>query len=98
MSDLQDEVVALTQDLIRIDSTNAPGNETAVARHLAEYLADAGVDCELVARDPRRANLVARIPGTGGAPSLAFVGHLAYEAEVYAWILDRLLDRPGRSA
>ena len=35
-----------------------------------------GVDCELVARDPRRANLVARIPGTGEAPSLAFVGHL----------------------
>ena len=75
MSAVQDEVVALAQDLIRIDTTNAPGNETAVARHLAEYLEDAGVDCELVARQPDRANLVARIPGTGGAPSLAFVGH-----------------------
>ena len=72
---LQDEVVALTRDLIRIDSTNAPGNETAVARHLRDYLADAGVDCELVAREPDRANLVARIPGASGAPSLAFVGH-----------------------
>ncbi|MGZ8736365.1 MAG: M20/M25/M40 family metallo-hydrolase [Nocardioides sp.] len=73
---LQDEVVALTRDLIRIDSTNAPGNETAVARHLQEYLADAGVDCELVAREPDRANLVARIPGTSAAPSLALVGHV----------------------
>ncbi len=31
--------------------------------------------CELVAREEDRANLVARIPGTGSAPSLAFVGH-----------------------
>ncbi len=70
---LRDEVVALTRDLIRLDTTN--GNETRVARHLHGYLSDAGVDCELVAREPDRANLVARIPGTGDQPSLAFVGH-----------------------
>ena len=55
-----------------------PGNETLVAQHLAEYLGDAGVECELVAREgsEHRANLVARIPGTEpGTPSLAFVGH-----------------------
>ena len=69
------EAVELAARIIRIDSTN--GNETAVAEVLADYLADAGVVAELVARDPARANLVARIPGTGGAgaPSLAFVGH-----------------------
>ena len=43
---------------------------------LRDHLEAAGVACELVARDPDRANLVARLPGTGGAPSLAFVGHL----------------------
>jgi acetylornithine deacetylase/succinyl-diaminopimelate desuccinylase-like protein len=70
-----DDVVGLTQELIRIDTTN--GNETAAARHLADYLGAAGVECELVARDPARANLVARIPGSdSAAPSLAFVGHL----------------------
>ena len=31
--------------------------------------------CELVARDPARANLVARLPGTGGGPSLMLLGH-----------------------
>jgi acetylornithine deacetylase/succinyl-diaminopimelate desuccinylase-like protein len=72
---LQDEVVALTRDLIRLDTTNAPGNETRAAEHLRGYLEGAGVACELVAREPDRANLVARIPGTAGAPSLAFVGH-----------------------
>lgn len=69
----REEAVALAGDLLRVDSTN--GNETAVAEVLAEYLAGAGVQAELVARDERRANLLARIPGTGGGPSLAFVGH-----------------------
>jgi acetylornithine deacetylase/succinyl-diaminopimelate desuccinylase-like protein len=68
-----DEAIELAAEIIRIDSTN--GNETAVAEVLAARLQDAGVEVELIARDPRRANLVARIPGTGGGPSLAFVGH-----------------------
>ena len=67
--------MALTRELIRVDTSNAPGNETPAAELLRGYLADAGVPCELVARDPARANLVARIPGTSGGPSLAFVGH-----------------------
>ena len=67
------EAVGLARDLIRIDSTN--GNETAVAEALASYLESAGVQAELIARDPRRANVLARIPGTGNGPSLAFVGH-----------------------
>ena len=75
MDALHEEVVGLARDLIRLDTTNAPGNETLVARHLADYLVDAGLECELVAREEHRANLVARLPGTGGAPSLAFVGH-----------------------
>ncbi len=51
MSDLHDEVTELTQAIIRIDSTN--GNETPVAQLLADYLSDAGVKCELVARQVR---------------------------------------------
>jgi len=67
------EAVALAVELLRIDSTN--GNETAVAECLATYLSANGVDSELIAADPARANLVARIRGTEGGPSLAFVGH-----------------------
>lgn len=71
---LHEEVVALTRDLVRVDTTN--GNESAAAHVLTSYLSDAGVECELVARDPDRANLVVRLPGAGSGPSLAFVGHL----------------------
>jgi acetylornithine deacetylase/succinyl-diaminopimelate desuccinylase-like protein len=72
---LGDEAVALLQDLIRIDTSNPPGNETAAAELLRDYLVRHGVECELVARVPGRANLVARIRGTGGGPSLALTGH-----------------------
>lgn len=72
---LPTDVVEVTRSLIRIDTTN--GNETQAARWLGDYLADAGVETEIVARVPERGNLVARIPGTDpAAPSLAFVGHL----------------------
>ena len=71
---LDDEVLALTRDLIRVDTTN--GNETEAAELLAAYLGSAGLECELVARDDRRANLVARLPGASRDGSLAFVGHL----------------------
>lgn len=79
MTPVHAEVVEVARALIRCDTSNAPGyagNETTAAAYLRDYLSDAGVDCELVAREPHRANLVARIPGTGEVPSLAFVGHL----------------------
>src|SRR5262249_2254221 len=59
---------------IRIDTVNPPGNETAAAEHLRDYLEESGVACELYARVPERANLVARIPGRGG-PRLLFLSH-----------------------
>jgi acetylornithine deacetylase/succinyl-diaminopimelate desuccinylase-like protein len=72
---LRDEAVSLACDLIRVDTSNPPGNETPAAMVLKEYLEANGLECELVARDPDRANLVTRIRGKGTGPSLALVGH-----------------------
>src|SRR2546423_5311162 len=72
---IRDEVTELLQELIRIDTTNPPGNETAAAELLREYLEANGVECELYARVPERANLVARIRGTGDGPTLLFLSH-----------------------
>ena len=71
---LRDEVTDLLQRLIRVDTTNPPGNETAAAELLRDYLEANGLACELIARVPERANLVARIPG-GDGPSLLFLSH-----------------------
>src|SRR6202007_2636089 len=64
----------LLQRLIRVDTTNPPGNETAAAELLREYLEANGLECELIAKVPERANLVARLPG-GDGPSLLFLSH-----------------------
>ena len=64
---LRDEVVGLLQDLLRLDTVNPPGNETVAAELLREYLEDAGLACELYAREPERANLVARLPAAARA-------------------------------
>jgi acetylornithine deacetylase/succinyl-diaminopimelate desuccinylase-like protein len=60
---------------VRTDTVNPPVNETRAAELLRAYLEDAGVECELLAKVPERANLVARIRGRGGGPSLAFLTH-----------------------
>ncbi len=73
--DLRDEVVGLARELIRVDTSNPPGNETPAAELLAGYLRGAGVECELIGPDPERLNLVARIEGRGRAPSLMLMGH-----------------------
>jgi acetylornithine deacetylase/succinyl-diaminopimelate desuccinylase-like protein len=72
---LRDEVTEVLQGLIRLDTTNPPGNETAAAELLREYLTASGVECELYARIPERANLVARIPGRGDGPRLLLLSH-----------------------
>ena len=71
---LRDEVVDLLQRLIRLDTTNPPGNETPAAELLREYLEASGVTCELYAKEPSRANLVARLRG-GDGPTLALLSH-----------------------
>ena len=71
---LRDEVTGLLQSLLRLDTVNPPGNETQAAELLRDYLAESGVDAELYARVPERANLVARLKG-GDGPTLAFLCH-----------------------
>ena len=86
---LRQEVTELLQELIRIDTTNPPGNETRAAELLRDYLEDSGVSCELYARIPERANLVARIPGRGDGPRLLFLSHTdVVLADASEWAAD----------
>ena len=86
---LREETAGLLQDLIRIDTVNPPGNETAAAEHLRTYLESNGVACEVYAKVPDRANLVARIPGSGDGPRLLLLSHTdTVLADPQEWELD----------
>jgi acetylornithine deacetylase/succinyl-diaminopimelate desuccinylase-like protein len=76
------EATALLQRLLRIDTTNPPGNEIAAARALAETLAVDGLTSEILESAPGRANLVCRIAANStrsraepGAAPLLLAGH-----------------------
>ena len=69
------EAVRLLQDLIRIDTTNPPGNERAAALHLQKLLESDGIETRLLDVAPGRANLYARIKGDGSQRPLILLSH-----------------------
>jgi len=75
-TDLRTEASELLRRLVACDTSNPPGRETQAVAVLEDYLQSAGIACERVAKDPERANLIARLPGRGCGPSLAFLGHV----------------------
>ena len=68
-------VVELLQELIRFDTTNPPGNETACIEFVRAQLEAAGCETEIYAKDPSRPNLVSRLAGGDAAP-LLLQGHV----------------------
>jgi acetylornithine deacetylase/succinyl-diaminopimelate desuccinylase-like protein len=85
---MRDEATELLQELLRVDTVNPPGNETRAAELLRDYLESAGVECELYAKMPERANVVARLPGRGG-PTLALLSHTdTVRADPEEWTVD----------
>jgi acetylornithine deacetylase/succinyl-diaminopimelate desuccinylase-like protein len=71
-----DEAAQLLAELIRIDTTNPPGSETAAARALARPLAAAGIPSEVIESAPGRGSLYARLPGRGKGRPVVLLSHL----------------------
>jgi acetylornithine deacetylase/succinyl-diaminopimelate desuccinylase-like protein len=69
------EAVQLLQELIRIDTTNPPGNELAAARHIEKLLKADGIETQVLDVAPGRANLYARLKGDGSGRPLILLSH-----------------------
>jgi len=63
------------QALVQIDSTDPPGNETRVAEYVSKTLEAAGIPVMMVAQDPARADIIARLKGNGTKRPLLIMGH-----------------------
>ena len=78
--------VELLQNLIRFDTTNPPGNEAECIRYIDRLLTAAGFETMLLARDPMRPNLIARLSGLGEARPLLIYGHVdVVKTENHRW-------------
>jgi acetylornithine deacetylase/succinyl-diaminopimelate desuccinylase-like protein len=75
----RDELVALCQDLVRLPTVNTgvmpTGDETPAAELLRAKLAAEGIEAHVYESAPNRGNLIARLPGSGGAPRLLLLSH-----------------------
>jgi acetylornithine deacetylase/succinyl-diaminopimelate desuccinylase-like protein len=62
-------------DLLKLDTTNPPGNESRVARYLKRVADENGIPAELLGPDPNRLNFVARLKGNSAAKPLLLMAH-----------------------
>jgi acetylornithine deacetylase/succinyl-diaminopimelate desuccinylase-like protein len=77
---IEEEVVSICQDLIRIPSVNfgeGRGDEKAVAQYVVNSLADVGIAADIYESAPNRCNVIARIKGSDSQrDGLVVHGHL----------------------
>lgn len=71
----RDDTVALLQDLIRLDTSSPPGNETRAAEYVKRALDAAEIPSRIVALDATRANLIGRLDGDGSKRPLLLMAH-----------------------
>lgn len=74
-SRVEAETLKHFQALVRIDSSDPPGNETRVAEYVRKVLEAEGIPVTLAAKDPSRANVIARLKGNGSKRPLLIMGH-----------------------
>ena len=72
---IEAETLEHFQALLRLDTSNPPGNETRAVDYLRSVLESEGIATETFALEPDRANLVARIRGSGASRPLLIMGH-----------------------
>ena len=63
------------QALVRLDTSDPPGNELPAVEYLKGVLEAEGVETKIFALDPKHPNLVARIRGSGAKRPLLIMGH-----------------------
>jgi len=89
LKEIEEEVTNLLSDLIKINTTNPPGNETQAAKYLAKTLEKEGFNCELFESAPGRGSVITRIKGTGEKPNLLLLSHLdVVAANPKEWSVD----------
>src|SRR5258706_14272501 len=69
-------VAQLLSDLIRIDSSNPPGNEAKVAEFLKAKLAPLGFEVDIIATpQPGKAHFIARLRGDASKRPVLIAAH-----------------------
>lgn len=83
------ETLSTLKDLIRIDTTNPPGNEIKACEYLAQIFKHEGIEHTILESAPQRGNIIARIKGDGSKQPLLLTSHLdVVPVERDKWSID----------
>lgn len=86
---LGEEAVRRTQEYIRINTTNPPGNEAQAVAYLARVFKDEGISFDTASSAPGRTNIWARLKGAGSEPALVLLQHMdVVPADPHYWDVD----------
>ncbi len=73
------EILALERALVKIPSVNTgfmpTGDETPVCEYIRDWLAEDGVEAEILESAPNRGNLLVRLEGRSSDAGLMFMSH-----------------------
>ena len=72
---IEAETMQHFQALLRIDTSSPPGNETRAVEYLKQVFEKEGIPYQVFAKEPSRANIVARIKGNGKKKPILILGH-----------------------
>ena len=72
---LEAETLEHYRALLQFDTSDPPGRELPAAEYLRDVLASEGIDVEMLATDPARPNVLARINGNGKKQPLLLMAH-----------------------
>jgi acetylornithine deacetylase/succinyl-diaminopimelate desuccinylase-like protein len=70
------EAAQFLTDLVKVDTSNPPGNEVKAASYIKAVLDKEGIASEIFESAPGRGNIVARLKGNGSKRPLLLMGHL----------------------
>ena len=84
---VEEETLEHFQAVLRLDTSNPPGNERLVAEYLKQVFDKEGIPAQLFALDANRANIVARLQGNGKKRPVLMMGHEdVVTVDVNKWI------------
>lgn len=72
---IEEETLRHFQAILRLDTSNPPGNEGIVVDYMKSVLEREGIETRVFALDPKRPNLVARLRGSGKKRPVLIMGH-----------------------
>jgi acetylornithine deacetylase/succinyl-diaminopimelate desuccinylase-like protein len=88
-SPAETETLQFLQQLVRLDTSNPPGNEIQAAQYIKSVFDKEGISSEIIEAAPGRANLIARLKGNGSKKPILLMAHLdVVRVDRLQWTVD----------